>query len=59
MNASNGNVQASQRIVLQSQARVEGNISTYSLFINDGATFEGNVFFMKMEPPPAVRANES
>jgi cytoskeletal protein CcmA (bactofilin family) len=37
----NGNITASRRVVLQSQARVEGNISTPSLSIKDGAIFEG------------------
>lgn len=37
----NGNIRARQRVVLQSQARVEGNIETPSLAISDGAVFEG------------------
>ena len=41
----NGNITASQRVVLQSHARVEGNINTPSLSISDGAIFEGDCVF--------------
>lgn len=54
----NGNIKASQRVVLQSHARVEGNISTPSLSINDGAIFEGECVFLEDEAAPAIRSNE-
>ena len=37
-----GNVTAYQRLELQSTAQVEGDMSTPSLYIEEGAVFEGN-----------------
>ncbi|MGH9966696.1 MAG: bactofilin family protein [Pyrinomonadaceae bacterium] len=55
----NGNIRASQRVVLQSQARVEGNIDTPLLSISDGAVFEGECNYLeegaKPERPTATK----
>ncbi len=40
-----GNITANRRVVLHGQARVEGNIYTPSLSIDDGAVFEGQCNF--------------
>ena len=37
-----GNVNASQRLEIQTTAHVEGDLSSPSLFIEEGAVFEGN-----------------
>lgn len=42
-----GNLKASEQVVLNSGARVNGNIHTPSLSVKDGALFEGNVFFLR------------
>lgn len=58
----NGNITASQRVVLQSQARVEGNINTPSLSISDGAIFEGECVFgdygTETRPPAPMNKDE-
>ena len=41
-----GNIMASEHIVLDSNARVAGNIHTPSLSIRDGAVFEGHSFLL-------------
>jgi cytoskeletal protein CcmA (bactofilin family) len=40
-----GNIRATERIVLESQARVVGNIDTPCLAVIDGAIFEGDCMF--------------
>ncbi len=55
-----GNITASQRVVIQSNARVEGNIHTPSLSIRDGAGFEGECVFETMElsrPPHWIKTS--
>jgi cytoskeletal protein CcmA (bactofilin family) len=41
-----GNINASQRVVLQSQARVEGNINTPSLSISEASSLEEDSVFL-------------
>jgi len=40
-----GNLRATEHVVLKSNARVAGDIHMPSLSIRDGAVFEGNSFF--------------
>jgi len=42
-----GNLRAIEHVVLNSKARVAGDIHTPSLLIRDGAVFEGNSFFLE------------
>jgi cytoskeletal protein CcmA (bactofilin family) len=39
-----GDVSAAERIELEASAKVEGNITAPRILINDGATFDGQVF---------------
>jgi cytoskeletal protein CcmA (bactofilin family) len=42
-----GTLRATEYVVLNSTARVAGDIHTSSLTINDGAVFEGNSYFLE------------
>ena len=42
-----GNLRATEHVVLKSNARVAGDIHMPSLSIRDGAVFEGNSFFLE------------
>ena len=50
-----GDIRATERVELGSQARVIGNIETPALSIQPGAMFEGQCHFL---PPPAKNAGE-
>ena len=56
----NGDIVATERIELGRSARVNGNIQTPALVIEDGAIFEGACRMRKAEPAPAkpVKAEE-
>jgi cytoskeletal protein CcmA (bactofilin family) len=47
-----GDVSASERIELKPSARVEGNMTAARILINDGATFDGQVFMREPQPRP-------
>ena len=49
----NGDIVATERIELGRSARVNGNIQTPALVIEDGAIFEGSCRMRKAEPAPA------
>ena len=49
----NGDIVATERIELGRSARVNGNIQTPALVIEDGAIFEGSCRMRKVEPAPA------
>jgi len=49
-----GNVTAEKKIELHSGARLQGNISTPSLVIAEGAVFEGSCTMGKKQESPAV-----
>jgi cytoskeletal protein CcmA (bactofilin family) len=52
-----GDVSAAERIELDASAQVEGNITSPRILINDGATFDGQVFMKEPDKTAAGEAN--
>jgi cytoskeletal protein CcmA (bactofilin family) len=56
LGAVNGNVEATERVDIRKDARLNGDIRTARIVIEDGAIFKGSIDIVKNEPKPAARA---
>ncbi len=51
----NGNVEATERVDIRKDARLNGDIRTARIVIEDGAIFKGSIDIVKNEPKPVAR----
>ncbi len=51
-----GNVEATEKVELRKEARLEGDIRTARIVIEDGAVFKGSIDIVKNEAKPAPKA---
>lgn len=54
--AVNGDIRATERIEMGRTARVNGDVTTPALVIEQGAIFEGNCHMRQQQPQPAAQA---